>query len=198
MMREAIESLQKELSRRAFLKRTVQAAGIGLFWDRFGDRLFAQQSNTNPVAVFSTIGNIVIPVDQDPGWATFEPGITEYGINVMIRQVLLAGNPLLFQGVMGSLIAFNELPPLTRFSPLPFVNMRESDQQQYFGGILTGQFEESGAQDVLFLAAFVSLFATKAVFFSNYPNHLATPGAEFQVRPPSDVKIGRASCRERV
>lgn len=195
MMRESITLLQKELSRRSFLKGMTEAAGIGLFWDRFGSRLFAQNppTTTDPVAVFSAIGNLVIPVDEDPGWKTFDPGITGYALNVMVKQALLGGgdqSQLSFQGVMGSLIAFNEIPPLINFGTVPFLQMPEPMQAQYFGGVLTGQFTASGAQDVIFLAAFVGLFAAKAVFFSNYPNHLAVPDAEYQVRPPSTVRTG--------
>ena len=195
MMKQSIELLQKELSRRSFVKGMVQAAGIGLFWERFGGRLFAQnqQPATDPKAVFSAIGNLVIPVDQDPGWATFDPGITDYALNVMVKQVLLGGgdqSQLSFQGVLGTLIAFNEIPPLIQFGTVPFLQMPVDVQAQYFGGVLTGQFAGSGANDVIFLPAFVGLFAAKAVFFSNYPNHLATPGAEFQVRTPLALRTG--------
>src|SRR5258706_13292629 len=95
MMRQAMERLHAEASRRDFLKRTIQAASVGLFWDRFGNRLFAQNSSkTDPRAVYSAIGNIVIPVDNDPGWKTFEPGISDYGLNVFTKQVVLGGNDL--------------------------------------------------------------------------------------------------------
>jgi hypothetical protein len=190
MTRQSVELLQKELSRRSFFKRTFQAAGIGLFWDRFGDRLFGQTSATDPKAVFGAIGNIVVPVDQDPGWATFEPGITDFALNVFAKQVLLGGNEPVFQGLLGTLVALNDIPPLIGFAPLPFMAMSEPLQSQYIGNIISGQFEGFGVQDILFLGAFVGLFSARAVFFSNYPNHLATPGAEFQVRPPSNVKTG--------
>jgi len=192
MIRQAIEQLHKEVSRRVFFKRTVQAAGLGLFWDRFGSQLFAQGTPrpTDPKAVYSAIGNIVIPVDDDPGWATFEPGISDYGLNVFLKQAILGGNELVFQGLLATFVAMNELPPLIDFAVLRFLEMGESLQAQYFGNILSGQFENTGAQDVLFLATFVGMFSTKALFFSNYPNHMATPGAEFQVRPPSNVKTG--------
>jgi hypothetical protein len=194
-MMQSIKILQRELSRRSFLKGMAQAAGIGLFWDRFGSRMFAQglPTTTDPTAVFSAIGNLVIPVDQDPGWKTFDPGITDYALNVMVKQVLLGGtdqSQLSFQGVLGTLIAFNEIPPFIGFGTVPFLQMPEGMQAQYFGGVLTGQFASTGANDVIFLASFVGLFTAKAVFFSNYPNHLATPDAEFQVRTPSAVKTG--------
>jgi hypothetical protein len=192
MTREAMELLRQELSRRSFMKRTVQAAGIGLFWDKFGERLFAQSSpsTTNPATVFSAIGNIVIPIDGDPGWRNFEPGITDYAMNVIVKQVLLGGNDLLYQGTIGTLVALNDTPPLIGFGTQTFLEMSESLQSQYFGNILSGQFESYGVQDVIFLAAFVGLFATRAVFFSNYPNHLATPGAEFQNRTSGGLKTG--------
>ena len=190
MNRQSIELLGQELSRRSFFRKTIQAAGVGLFWDHFGGRLFGQTSATDPTAVFSAIGNIVVPVDQDPGWATFEPGITDYAMNVFAKQVLLGGNEPVFQGLLGTLVALNEVPPLIGFTSSTFLGMTESLQAQYIGNIIAGQFENYGLQDVLFLGAFVALFSSRAVFFSNYPNHLATPGAEFQVRPPSNVKTG--------
>jgi hypothetical protein len=192
-MRQAIEQAHAEFSRRGFFKRTAQAAGIGLFWERFGARMFAQTSSTDPKAVYGAIGNIVIPVDEDPGWATFEPGISDYGLNIFVPQVLLGGGQqasLTFQGVLGTLIALNETPPLIGFSTSSFLGMSEQLQSQYIGNILSGQFESYGVQDILFTGAFVSIFSTRAVFFSNYPNHLATPGAEFQVLPASSVKTG--------
>jgi hypothetical protein len=190
MTRQSIELLHKELSRRSFFKRTIQAAGIGLFWDHFGDRLFGQTSTTDPLAVVSAIGNVVVPVDQDPGWVTFDPGISDYALNVFAKQVLLGGNELVFQGLLGTLQAVNDVPPLIGFAPTPFMAMSEPLQSQYLGNIISGQFEGYGLQDVLFLGAFVGLFSARAVFFSNYPNHLATPGAEFQVLPASKVKTG--------
>ena len=192
-MRQAIEQLQLELSRRGFLKRTIQAAGIGLFWDRFGERLYGQTSTTDPKAVYSAIGNIVIPVDEDPGWITFEPGISDYALNTFVPQVLLGGgdmSKLTIQGVLATLMAFNDLPPLIGYSTAPFMGMTEALQSQYFGNILSGQFENYGVQDILFTAAFVSVFSARAVFFSNYPYHLATPGSEFQVLPAAKVRTG--------
>ncbi len=193
MMRRAIQHLGSQLTRRGFLKTSVRGAGLALFWERFGHKLFAGDNavgGTDPRAVFSGMGKVVIPVDDDPGWVTFEPGITDFAMNVMVKQVLLAGDELSYQGLLATFVAFNDLPPLLEYSFRPFLEMGEAVQQQYFGDVLAGQFENDGAQDVLFLAAFVGLFSTKAVFFSNYPNHLATPGAEFQVRAPSNVKTG--------
>jgi len=193
MMRQAIEQAQAELSRRGFFKKTLQAAGLSLFFDRFGDRLYGQTSSTDPMAVYSAIGNIVIPVDQDPGWATFEPGISDYGLNTFVPQVLLGGgdqSKVVFLGLLGTLVALNEVPPMIGYSPSTFLGMTEPLQAQYIGNILSGQFENYGVQDVIFLACFVGIFSTRAVFFSNYPNHLATPGAEFQIRPASNVKTG--------
>jgi hypothetical protein len=190
MTRKSIELLGQELSRRSFFKRTIQAASIGLFWDRFGERLYGQTSATDPKDVVSAIGNIVVPVDQDPGWATFEPGITDYALNVFAKQVLLGGNDPVFQGLLGTLVAVNEAPLLIGYSNANFLGMTEALQAQYIGNIISGQFENYGLQDILFLGAFVGLFSARAVFFSNYPNHLAIPDAEYQVRPASTVKTG--------
>jgi hypothetical protein len=108
----------------------------------------------------------------------------------MVKQVLLGGDELAFAGVLGTLTAVNDLPPVIGFGTRPFLEMSEATQADYFTAILTGQFEKDGVQDLLFLPAFVALFSTKATFFSNFPNHLATPGAEFQDRTPLKIKTG--------
>ncbi|MBI3895862.1 MAG: hypothetical protein HY313_08000 [Acidobacteria bacterium] len=191
MMREAIEHLERELSRRAFLKKAATGAGIAFFWERFGMKFAsAQSSTTDPKAVFSAIGNIVIPVDEDPGWATFEPEISQYALDVMVKQVFLRGNELAFQGVLDTFRVMNEIPPMINYATIQFLQMSQTLQAKYLGDIFTGQFENDGVQDILFLAAFVGIFSTKAVFFSNFPNHLAIPGAEFQVRPSGPQKTG--------
>jgi len=38
----------------------------------------------------------LVPVDQDPGWETYEPGITQFGVDVFVGRVLLNGNFLAF------------------------------------------------------------------------------------------------------
>jgi hypothetical protein len=183
--RESILELHADLSRRGFFRRTVKAAGIALFWDRFGNKMFGQSpSTTDPQAVLSGLGNVIVPVDSDPGWASWEPGITKYAWQSFVPQVLLGGNPLLYSGIGGVLQAFNDLPPMLGYSTVPFLKMDPGPQSQYYGDVLEGGFESFGTQDVMFLAAFVGLFAAKAVFYSNYPNHLAIPGAEFQSPPP--------------
>jgi hypothetical protein len=198
--REALRELEKEVSRRAFISKFIKGAGAVAVFDRFGEKLFAdEQSKQNdkqavflptPYAVFSAIGNLVIPVDQDPGWATFEPDITQYGLNVMAGQVFLGGNGLAFQGLQSTLSAMNEIPVAINYSPTPFLEMGEPEQARYYTDILTGQFENDGVQDILNFAALFGLVSTKATFFSNFPRHLAQPGAEFQVLPPSPVKTG--------
>ena len=68
--------------------------------------------------------------------------------------------------------------------------MPTSAREKYFSDMLTGQFENDGYGDVLTFAYGLALISTKGTFFSNYPNHQAVPGAEFQIRPASDVKTG--------
>jgi len=191
MSLDAILAAHKDLSRRGFFTRTVKAAGIALFWEKYGDRLFGQTvSKTDPAAVIAAMGNIIIPIDDDPGYASFEPGITKYTMGSFIPQVMLGGDPFLLSGINSVIQAFNDLPPVIGYSTNTFLQMSEFAQSAYYGSVLAGGFENYGTQDVMFLAAFVGLFATKGVFFSNYPNHLATPGAEFQVVPASKIKTG--------
>jgi len=128
-------------------------------------------------------------VDEDPGWATFEPGITNFGVNVFVRQILLGGIFPAFLGFLNALAAMNEAPVIASYGPR-FLDMSEDARGRYFGDILTGQFENDGFGDVLGYASGLSLISTKGTFFSNYPRHLAVPGAEFQVRTPSEVRTG--------
>lgn len=194
-MRESLNELESYISRRGFVRNAVKgAAGLALAFDRLGPRLFGADAEKKaetriPYLVYSAIGNVVIPVDDDPGWSTFEPGITEYGMDVFVKQVLLGGNPLAFGGFLGTMVLLNDTPTLTSYGP-EFLKMSPAAQDKYFGDILTGQFENDGFGDPLAFASGLSLISTKAVFFSNYPNHLAVPGAEFQVRSKTNVKTG--------
>jgi hypothetical protein len=190
LIRESLVEFEKEFSRRGFLRGLVKGAGIVAAYDNFGPKLFADNSSLPlPYQVFGALGRLVIPVDQDPGWQTFEPGITQFGVDVFVRNALLNGNFLAFQGFTNSLIAINNIPVQQTYGPL-FLNMVLPTQQKYFSDILTGQFQNNGVQDILSFAGGLTLIATKAVFFSNYPNYLPVPGAEFQVRTPYPVKLG--------
>jgi hypothetical protein len=185
----------ERVSRRSFFTSLIKGVGIASAFDKFGPGLFAADSEKSaaetrlPYLVYSALGKLTIPVDEDPGWATFEPGITAYGVDVFVRQVLLGGNFLAFLGFLNSLSAINEVPVLTGYGPR-FLNMSPSAQDKYYSDMLTGQFENDGVQDILGFASGLTLISTKGVFFSNYPQHLAVPGAEFQVRKPFPVKTG--------
>jgi hypothetical protein len=185
--RESLLELHSHLSRRGFFRQTVKAAGIAMFCDRFGEKLFAQAStsSTNPQSVLSAMGNVIVPIDSDPGWASWEPGISNYAWGSFVPQVLLGGSPLLYSGISLVMQFFNDLPPTIGYNTNTFLNMNLAAQTQYYGDVLEGGFQDYGTQDVMFLAAFVGLFACKAVYYSNYPNHLAVPGAEFQSPQPA-------------
>lgn len=193
-IRQNLNELQRELSRRAFFKTVARGVGLGVTLDQFGAKLFGEDKPTKddrpvPFQVYSAIGNIVIPVDQDPGWATFEPGISDYGLGVFAAQVMLGGNQRAFGGLLAALVAMNEIPPLIDYGST-FLKMPLPSQQQYLADILSNAFENDGVQDLLLVPGSLGLFTTKAVFFSNYPRHLANPNAEFQVLPPFPIKTG--------
>jgi hypothetical protein len=189
MIRTALGALEKEASRRAFLHNLVKGAGLVAAYDRFGTELFADAPRPLPYQVYSAIGNVIIPVDQDPGWATFEPGITNFGVDVFVRQLLLGGSFLAFEGFLATLSALNQIPVLTTYGPA-FLSMAPTAQNQYFSDLLTGKFENDGFGDVAGFSSGLALISTKGTFFSNYPNHQAYPGQEFQVRKPIGVKTG--------
>jgi hypothetical protein len=190
-IRTTLEALEQQITRRSFVRSLVKGTGLAAVFDRFGPSLFAQNQDDPrlPYNVFSAIGNVVVPVDEDAGWADFEPDITNFGVDVFVRQALLGGIFPAFLGFLNSLIAMNEAPVVSSYGPR-FLDMSEDAQGKYFGDILTGQFENDGFGDVLGFASGLSLTATKGTFYSNYPQHLASPGGNFQARPPSSARIG--------
>jgi len=122
---------------------------------------------------------MVIPVDQDSGWATFEPDITTYTLDVYIRQVFNLGEDLAFNGYLQAINAFQAIPPQVAYGPT-FLSMDVPTRSQYLSDILIGNFENNGVQDILSFAAIFMLLGTKMVFFQNFPHHLANPTSEFQ------------------
>jgi hypothetical protein len=195
LIRESLVECESEFSRRGFLRTLVRGAGIAAAFDNFGPRLFADNSSLSlPYQVFGSLGRLVIPVDEDPGWETFEPGITTFGVDVFVRNVLLNGNYLAFLGFLSCLTAVNNIPVQTTYGPR-FLEMLVGQQFQYFSDILTGRFENDGFGDLVGFAGGLSLIATKGTFFSNYPLHLPNvddngKNTEFQVRPAHSVKTG--------
>lgn len=188
LIRKSLIEVENEFSRRSFLRTLVTGAGIVGAYDAFGPKLFADNSSlTLPYQVYGALGRLVVPVDQDPGWQTYEPGITQFGVDVFVRNVLLNGNYLAFLGFLNCLTALNNIPVQTTYGPL-FLNMLVGQQSQYFSDILTGQFENDGFGDIVGFAGGLTLISTKGTFFSNYPLHLPLLDAngaiaEFQVRP---------------
>jgi hypothetical protein len=189
MIRRRLEELRKELDRRSFLRIAAKGVGIGWALDRFGERVFANADPETAFRVFSALGNLVVPEDHDPGWITFDPDITEYGLNFFARQVMLSGNEAAFEGLLAALNALHQLPPSLDYGP-PFLEMVDTAQILYFSDILTGAFENDGVQDILGLAGGVSLITAKSVFFCNFPFHRAIPNAEYQVRQQQGVRAG--------
>ncbi|MEQ1945612.1 MAG: hypothetical protein ABL995_00380 [Bryobacteraceae bacterium] len=194
-IRESLVAMEKALSRRAFLGNVVKGIGVAAAYDRFGDKLFgitpgdAAVNYQKALQIFSAFGRLVIPVDQDPGWATFEPGITEYGLNVYIRQVFNLGHSLAFDGFAQAVVAFNEIPPVIQYGP-KFLDMNQDAQGTYLYNILASNFENDGVQDLLAFASVFMLLGSKQTFFLNYPKHLAVPNSEFQVLTGNSPKTG--------
>ena len=193
MTPDGMRQLEREFSRRVFLRRSFTAAGLvaGLGW--FESKGLAATSlaavRETAFAVMSAMGALVIPSDEDPGYADFEPGITAFVLDSFVQHFVLAGNKVAYETLLGALETMNEAPPLIEYGP-KFLQMNSGERDAYFTDCLAGQFENEGYGDILGLTAFLGLFAPKAVFFSNYPRHLAAPGANFQVLPPSDIRTG--------
>ncbi len=194
-IRESLVAMENALSRRAFFGNMIKGAGVAAAFDKFGPKLFgltdaeAAVNNQKAFTVFSAFGRMVIPVDQDPGWATFDPGITDYALNTYVRQVFNLGNKLAFDGYNQAVVAFNETPPVIAYGP-KFLDMNLEAQGNYLYNILSGNFENDGVGDLLSFAAIFMLLGTKQTFFSNYPKHLAVPNQEFQLLGGNSPKTG--------
>ncbi len=184
MKREDCDLLCRELSRRAVFRLGVKSAALFAALSQLDPLAFGDTKEDVPQQVVGAIGNIVIPVDEDPGWATFEPDISAYALNVFIKQVFLAGNQRAFDAFLELLRSLNEIPVQINYGRR-FLEMDEAAQETYFREILTGQFENDGVQEILSLAGNVCLLTTKAVFFSNFPYHLAEVGSEYQNQTPA-------------
>lgn len=186
--RKAFLDMENAVSRRAFFKTALKGVAVGAgslaVLDQFGTRLFGQaqtdaQRYDLGLKIVSAFGQMVVPVDQDSGWATFEPDITVFALDVYIRQVFNMGVDLAFNGYLQAVASFNTIPPLIGYGPT-FLEMSVSARSQYLTDILIGNFENNGVQDIVSFAGVFMLLATKMVFFQNFPHHIADPNAEFQ------------------
>jgi hypothetical protein len=186
--RAAFLAMEGAISRRSFFNRVLKGIAIGTgtvaALDRFGPRLFGQaqtvtqQFNTG-LQIVSAFGQMVIPLDQDSGWVTFEPDITTYTLDVYIRQVFNLGSDLAFNGFLQAINSFNTIPPLVNYGPV-FMSMDVPTRSQYLTDVLVGNFENNGVQDIVAFASVFMLLGVKMVFFQNFPHHLANPNSEFQ------------------
>ena len=195
MRMDGLLELKKEVSRRGFLVGALRSAGLaaGIGFSPAVEKLAAATSRSAdaklPYDVFAQIGRTVIPVDNDPGWETFEPDITNFGLDVFVGQVFLNGSSLGFGGFKDGLELLNTIPEDIGYGR-KFLEMNEPARLTYFSDILVSRFENDGVQEILDFIFILSLVATKATFFSNFPRHRANRGAEFQVLPASSVKTG--------
>jgi hypothetical protein len=181
-IRESLVEMERVLTRRAFFVKMVQGASAVAVYDRFGQAIFGdpvEDPLEKAYEIFSAFGQLVIPVDQDPGWATYEPEITRYGLGTYVRQVFSLGNDLAFSGLTQAIIGFNEIPQQVNFGP-KFLEMSLAAQADYLTKVLTGAFEYDGVQDILSFGGVFMLLGVKQTFFLNFPHHLAAPDEEFQ------------------
>ena len=183
--RLALAEMEKTLSRRAFFMKVGKGLGAVAAYDRFGPRLFGTTPATDAanyqqsLKIFSAYAQLVIPVDDDPGWATFEPDITVFALDTYIRQVFNLGNDLAFNGFTQAVVAFNQIPPMIRWGRT-FLEMSLDARSLYLTNILVGEFENDGVGDILSFAAVFMLLGCKMTFYQNFPKHIANPNSEFQ------------------
>ena len=189
MTRDELLNLDRALSRRAFFKRSWTAAGLVASAVAFTGKIEAETNVEIAYRVMGVMGDIVIPEDQDPGFRTFEPGISRYCLDGFVKHVVLAGDEAGYALIVKALNTMNQATTILESAP-PFIEMTADAQEDFFTKSFTGVYESQGYGHVLGLTSFLGLFSAKAVFFSNYPRHLATPGLDVQVIPPSSIKTG--------
>lgn len=196
MNRDGLLEMEREFSRRGFFGLIGKGLVLGSALAQVAPLASAAIRTARPdmakaLAVYSAIGNIVIPVDEDPGWATFDPEISSYGLNTFVYQIFLANNNIAFDAYLETLVFLDSFP-VRQGTNTNFLRMGNAQQTQYLTDILAGNFENDGWQEVLNLAVNASVVSAKTVFFSNYPRHLAVPGAEFQTPINPAVRTGWA------
>src|SRR6266404_8997136 len=141
--RAALAEMEKTLSRRAFFMKVGKGLGAVAAYDKFGPRLFGTTPATDAanyqqaLKIFSAYARLVIPVDDDPGWETFEPDITTYALDVYIRQVFNLGNELALNGLRQAGEALNEMPRVIGWGR-KFLEMSYDNQGLYLTNILVG------------------------------------------------------------
>lgn len=190
----SLVALENEVSRRAFLGRLLKGTAMATSVAAISPKLWALDKATPEqralaLRIFSAIGRITIPEDQDPGWASFEPDITTYAFDVYMSQIFLNGNKDALDGIIQAINHLNDVPVLLNYN-VAFLDMSLNSQEKYLSDILTGQFENDGWEDVLGLGASLAVLSAKLTFFSNFPRHLSVRGAEYQILPASKIKSG--------
>lgn len=194
LFRQGLTEMEREFSRRSFFGLLTKGVVVAAAMDKLGSRLDAAVRTPPPdtahaLKVYSAIGNLTIPVDQDPGWSTFDPAISIYGMNTFVNQIFLANNNIAFSAYQDCLIFMDSVPVSVGLNT-NFLSMGFTEQNQYLTDILAGNYDTDGWQDILNLAVNASVVSAKTTFYSNYPNHLAIPGAEYQTLPPPTVRTG--------
>ena len=194
MNRQGLLEMEREFSRRSFFGLLAKGLIVGAALEKMNPPLQPAVRTRRPdsalaLQVYSAIGNLTVPVDQDPGWATFDPAISIYGMNTFVFQIFLANNTIAFDAFQDCLI-FMDSVPVSLGVNTNFLDMNPSQQNQYVTDILAGNYNNDGWQDILNLAVNASVVSAKTTFYSNYPRHLANYGAEFQVLAPSNVRTG--------
>jgi hypothetical protein len=194
MHRQGLLEMEREFSRRSFFGLLAKGLVVGAALDKLTPPVQAAIRTRRPdtshaLQVYKAIGNLTIPTDQDPGWASFDPGISLYGLNTYVYQIFLANNNIAFDAYQDCLI-YMDTTPVTLGYNTNFLNMGLDQQSQYLTDILAGNYDGDGWQDILSLAVNASVVSAKTTFYSNYPNHLADYSAEFQVIAPAPARTG--------
>ena len=185
--------MERQFSRRGFFGLLAKGLTMATAIETLGPRLKAAIRTKRPdtahaLQVYSAIGNRTIPIDQDPGWATYDPAISKYGFNTYVYQIFLANNNIAFDAYQDTLIFLDAVPAVLGGNA-NFLAMGPVEQDQYITDILSGNYDADGWQDILNLALNASIVSAKTTFYSNFPNHLAVAGSEFQSFP-TNVRTG--------
>jgi len=187
--RKGLLEMEREFSRRGFFGLLAKGLVVGAALEKIPAPLEAALRTRRPdtahaLQVYTAIARLTVPTDQDPGWATFDPAISLYGFNTFVYQIFLANNNIAFDAFQDCLIYMDGVPATLGYNTT-FLAMGIDQQNQFLTDILAGNYENDGWQDILNLAVNASVVSAKTTFYSNFPNHLAKYGAEYQSFPSS-------------
>lgn len=169
---------KKQVSRRDFLKKTstgaTATAAVTLTTTKCAET--PPETSVDRVAIVAAIGNTLIPSDPgDPGYRVLE----DHNITAeVLKQLPVTDEDLeLFNDHAGEM-----------FSKEDFLQLSESEKEQYFDAIFSGKSIDEQETNRILLSALQRIRRRVfRVYYSNYPEHaLPRDADEMPILPAGD------------